>query len=244
MPLFLNAVPIMTGTMSRLMVASRMIWRIISSLDRLVFQQAGSISSSLNMLRASSISWRAASAASRNSAGIVRGRTSSPFSPSKVMAFMVTRSMTPVKSSPAPMLSWSGTALRPSFSRRSWHDAGGIGAGAVHLVDEGDAGNAVAFHLAVDGERLALHAADGAEDHDRPVQHAQRAFDLDGEVDVAGGVDQVDDVVVPLDLGGGGGDGDAALALQVHVVHRGPAVAAFDLLHAVDAAGVIQEIAR
>ena len=61
----------------------------------------------------------------------------------------------------------------------------GVGADAVHLVDEGDAGDAVALHLPVDGERLALHAADGTEDENGPVEHAEAAFDLDGEVDVA-----------------------------------------------------------
>ena len=94
----------------------------------------------------------------------------------------------------------SGAARRSgrACSLMSRQTRGGIGAGAVHLVDERDARHVVALHLAVDGDRLALHAADGAQHHDRPVQHAQRPLDLDGEVHVAGGVDQVDDVVVPL----------------------------------------------
>ena len=57
---------------------------------------------------------------------------------------------------------------------------------------------------------------------------------------MAGRVDQVDVVALPLDGGGGAGDGDAAFALQVHVVHRGPALA-LDLLHAVDSAGVEED---
>jgi hypothetical protein len=44
---------------------------------------------------------------------------------------------------------------------------------------------------------------------------------LDGEVDVAGRVDDVDAVVLPEAGGGGGGDGDAALALLLHPVHGG-----------------------
>ena len=45
---------------------------------------------------------------------------------------------------------------------------------------------------------------------------------------------------VPLDGGGGAGDRDAAFAFEVHVVHRG-APFALDLLHAMDAAGVVQD---
>ena len=101
-------------------------------------------------------------------------------------------------------------------------------------------GHVVAPHLAVDGHRLGLHAADGAEHEDRPVQHAEAALDLDGEIDVAGRVDQVDVAALPLDAGGGAGDGDAAFAFQVHVVHGGPALA-LDLLHAVDAAGIVED---
>ena len=116
-----------------------------------------------------------------------------------------------------------------------------IAAGAVHLVDEGQAGHAVSPHLAVDSQRLGLHAAHGAEDEDRPVQHAETSLDLDGEIDVARRIDEVDVVAVPLDRGSGAGDGDAALALQFHVVHGGAGAAAFDLLHAVDAAGVEED---
>ncbi len=119
-------------------------------------------------------------------------------------------------------------------------DRFGVGADAVHLVDERDAGDAVALHLPVDGERLALHAADGTQDEHGSVEHAEAAFDLDGEVDVARGVDDVDRVVVPFNLGGGGGDGDAPLALEVHEVHRGAVAAPFDLLHAVDTAAIVE----
>ena len=88
---------------------------------------------------------------------------------------------------------------------------------------------------------MGLHAADGAEHQHRAVQHAQAALDFDGEIDVAGRVDQVDRGVAPFDLRGGAGDGDAALLLQVHVVHGGAAAAAMHLLHAVDAAGIEQD---
>ena len=119
-----------------------------------------------------------------------------------------------------------------------------ITARAVHLVDECQAGDAIAPHLAVDGQRLGLHAANGTEDEDRPVQDAEAPFHLDGEIDVARCVDQVDVVTVPLHGGSGTGNGDAAFAFQFHVVHGRAGAATLDLLDAVDAAGVEEDRAR
>ena len=56
---------------------------------------------------------------------------------------------------------------------------------AVHLVDVGDARDVVLVGLAPDGLGLRLDAGDRVEQRDRAVEHAQRALDLDGEVDVA-----------------------------------------------------------
>ena len=106
-----------------------------------------------------------------------------------------------------------------------------VGADAVHLVDEGDARHAVAVGLAPHRLGLRLDAAHAAEHRDRAVEHAQAALDLDGEVDVAGRVDDVDAVVAPEAGGGGGGDGDAALLLLHHPVHgRGALVDLADLV--------------
>ncbi len=99
-----------------------------------------------------------------------------------------------------------------------------IGAGAVELVDEDDAGNVVAVGEPPVGLRLRLHPGHALDDEDRPVQHAQAAVDLDVEVDMAGGVDDVDPMAFPLAGDGGGGDGDPALALLLHVVGRGRAL--------------------
>ena len=74
---------------------------------------------------------------------------------------------------------------------------------------------------------------------DGAVEHPQRALDLDGEVDVAGRVDDVDAVVAPEGGGGGRRDGDAALLLLDHVVHhRGTFVHLTDL---VGLAGVVED---
>ena len=99
-----------------------------------------------------------------------------------------------------------------------------VRADLVHLVDEADARHVVLVGLPPDLLGLRLHALLAVEDRDRAVEHAQRPLHLDGEVDVTGGVDDVDLVVVPEAGGGRGGDGDAALLLLLHPVHRGGAV--------------------
>ncbi len=93
-----------------------------------------------------------------------------------------------------------------------------------------------------DGLGLRLNAGDAAEHDDRTVEDAQAALDLDREVDVTRGVDQVDLVLLPLERRRGGGDRDPALALLFHPVHLGLAVV--DLSDLVDLAGVKQEAFR
>ena len=124
-------------------------------------------------------------------------------------------------------------------------DARRVGARAVQLVDEREARDVVAAHLPVDGVRLRLHARGAAQHQHGAVEHAQRALDLDGEVDVPGGVDQVDDVAVPLAVGGRRLDGDPLLALEIHRVHLGAdAGLAADLLDPVDLARVEEDALR
>ena len=76
-------------------------------------------------------------------------------------------------------------AVRPSLLSSCCDHVGRVRPGAVHLVDEGDAGHVVPLHLAVDRDRLRLHASHRAEDQHGAVKHAERALDLDREVDVA-----------------------------------------------------------
>ena len=114
-----------------------------------------------------------------------------------------------------------------------------VGACAVHLVDERDTRDVVLVHLPPDRLGLGLHAADRAEQRDRAVEHAQRTLHLDGEVDVAGGVDDVDAVALPLRGRRRRGDGDATLLLLLHPVHRGAAL--MDLADPVRLAGVVQD---
>ena len=109
----------------------------------------------------------------------------------------------------------------------------------VHLVDEADARDVVLVRLAPHRLGLRLDALLAVEHGDGAVEDAQGALDLDGEVHVTGGVDDVDLVVVPEGRRRGGRDGDAALLLLLHPVHRRRAVVNFTDL--VRDAGVEQD---
>ena len=130
-----------------------------------------------------------------------------------------------------------GVGLQPLLHHI--HDAEEIRAHDVHLVHIGQARHVVLGGLAPDGFGLGLHAALGAEYGDRAVQHAQRALDLDGEIHVAGGVDQVDLMAAPFTGRRSRGDGDAALLLLLHPVHGRHALV--NLADAVGAARVVQD---
>jgi hypothetical protein len=102
-----------------------------------------------------------------------------------------------------------------------------IRADLVHLVDENDSRNLVTVGLAPHRFGLGLHPLVAIEHGDAAVEHAQGAFHLDGEIHVAGGVDDVQALAVPHGGGGGGGDGDPPFLLLLHPVHGRGAVVDF-----------------
>ena len=87
-----------------------------------------------------------------------------------------------------------GVGVQPLVERAHRHEE--VGADAIHLVDEADAGNLVLVRLPPDGFALRLDAVDRIEDRAGAVEHAQGALHLDGEVDVSGGIDDVDAVLL------------------------------------------------
>ncbi len=114
-----------------------------------------------------------------------------------------------------------------------------VRAGAVHLVDEGDARHLVLVRLPPDRLGLGLHARDRVEDGDGAVEDAQAALDLDRKVHVPGRIDDVDPIVAPERRRRGRRDRDAALLLLGHPVHRRGALV--HLAHLVGAAGVVED---
>ena len=112
-----------------------------------------------------------------------------------------------------------------------------VGANAVVLVDERDAGNTVALGLTPNGLGLRLNAGNGVEHGDGAVENAQGALNLGGEVHVARGVDDLEAIglaiLLPEAGGSSSGDGHAALLLLHHPVHRRGAI-----MHLADLVGL------
>ena len=160
-------------------------------------------------------------------------------SSSQTIAFMRTRSMRPLK-----LLSAADRQLdRDRLGAEAVDDVvealEEVGADLVHLVDEDDARHVVLVGLAPHRLGLRLDALVGVEHADGAVEHAQRALHLDGEVDVAGRVDDVEPLAAPERGRRGRRDGDAALLLLLHPVHRRGAFVHFADLVAL--AGVVED---
>ena len=104
-------------------------------------------------------------------------------------------------------------------------DALGLGGRQVDLVQHHDDLVVVVDRLVDVGQRLRLDALAGVDHQQRALAGGERARHLIGEVDMAGRVDQVEDVVLAIvglvvEAHGLRLDGDAALALDVHVVEH------------------------
>ena len=116
-----------------------------------------------------------------------------------------------------------------------------VGTHGVHLVDVHHTGNLVLVSLTPNGLRLRLNTALCSQNGHRTVQHAQGTLDLNSEVHVARGVDDVDAVTVLLECnrillglrvapvagGSSGSDGDTTLLLLNHPVHGSAAIMNF-----------------
>ena len=103
------------------------------------------------------------------------------------------------------------------------HDRLGVRGREVDLVEDRDEGEVLAHGQMDVGQGLSLDALGRVDDEDRPLAGLEAVTDLVGEVDVPGGVDQVEAVGqavvrLVLETDGAGLDRDALLALQVHRV--------------------------
>lgn len=122
-----------------------------------------------------------------------------------------------------------------------------VGAHTVHLVDEGDSGDIVTLHLTIDGNGLRLNTANGAQNHDGTIENSEGTLDFNREINMAGGIDQVDmvglvlavDVLLPVAESSGRLNGNSLFTLQVHRVHLGPyGVFASNFVDRLDSSGV------
>ena len=77
-------------------------------------------------------------------------------------------------------------------------DALGLGGRQVDLVEDHDDLVVVVDRLVDVGQRLRLDALAGVDDQQRALAGGERARHLIGEVDMAGRVDQVEDVVLAI----------------------------------------------
>ena len=140
---------------------------------------------------------------------------------------------------PAPTGSCTTRGVRLEAALHHVDGAVEVGADAVHLVDEAEARHVVLVGLAPHRLGLRLDAGDRVEHGYGAIEHPQRTLDLDGEVDVARGVDDVDAVVVPHTGRRRRRDRDATFLLLGHVVHGGGAVV--NLADLVALPGVVQD---
>ena len=93
------------------------------------------------------------------------------------------------------------------------------GVRTVDLVDDDDRLQADLERLADDELGLRHRPFGGVDQHDGRIHHRQDALDLATEIGVAGGVDDVDAGVLPVDRRRLGQDGDAAFLFEVVGIH-------------------------
>ncbi len=128
---------------------------------------------------------------------------------------------------PCPVLALmarTSAGIDPQAGQDLFLDLLGPGRLHVDLVEDRHDRQVVVHRQVGVGDGLGLHALGGVDQQDRPLAGRQAARDLVVKVDVAGRVDQVQLVDLPvervIDRDRPGLDGDSALALQVHVVEQ------------------------
>ncbi len=100
---------------------------------------------------------------------------------------------------PSPVLAEiasTSSGWMPSTRSNSSLQRCGVGRGQVDLVEHGDDLEVVFDRLVAVGERLGLDALAGVHQQHRALAGRQRARDLVAEVDVARGVDELDQVAL------------------------------------------------
>ena len=91
---------------------------------------------------------------------------------------------------------------------------------AIDFVDDDDRLDLVLERLSQNETRLRLRSIVRIDDEQDAIDHFHDAFDFAAEIGVAGSVDDVDAIAVPLKGGVLGANGDAFFALEIHRIHH------------------------
>src|SRR5579859_7802809 len=91
---------------------------------------------------------------------------------------------------------------------------------AVNFVDDHDGFRAGFERLAKDKTGLGLRTFGGVHHEEHAVNHVHDALDLAAEIGVAGGINDVDVVVLVFESGVFGANGDAFFTLEIHGIHH------------------------
>jgi hypothetical protein len=113
------------------------------------------------------------------------------------------------------------------------------GTNPIHLVRKTNPGYSIAVRLPPDGLALRFNTLYRIKDHHPAIQHAQRALNLGGEVDMTGGIDDVDLVILPVCGHRGRHDRDPPLAFLHHPIRDRGAV--INITQAICSPGVKQD---
>jgi len=136
-------------------------------------------------------------ASGRNSSGISTSwRVAPRVSSSQTTAFILIRSMTPESALRLPEGSErEGPGSQPFLHHL--HRPEKIGPYPVHLVDEGDSRHPIFIGLMPDRLRLGLYPPHCVKKGHCAIQHPQASLHFDGEIHMAGGIDQVNLIPLP-----------------------------------------------
>ena len=91
---------------------------------------------------------------------------------------------------------------------------------SVDLVDDDDRLQFVLHRLAQDKARLSLRTVVGIDNEQHAVHHFHDSLDFASKIGVAGRVDDVDEVTVPLKGRILGANGDPFLSFEIHRIHH------------------------
>src|SRR5699024_2445843 len=98
--------------------------------------------------------------------------------------------------------------------------------------------NMIVVGLMPDSLGLRFYAALCTENCDRAVENTQRTFNLNSEVNVAGSVDDIDTMLLPVTGSSSRGNGNTSLLFLSHPVHGAGTFVGF--AHLVNLTGIIK----